>query len=78
MLQIADFGSGRVTAAIIDINDLIIDATVECGGNLGDERRDIAGFVLDRDDDRKFHAVFTLSPGPPPGRFPPSKPPKHT
>ena len=62
MLQIADFGSGRVTAAIIDINDLIIDAAVERGGNLGDERRDIAGFVLDRDDDRKFHAVFYAVP----------------
>src|SRR5947208_1196817 len=78
LLQIADLSRSRIAAAVIDIDDLVIEEIIERGSDFGDERRDIAGLVLDRDDDRNFHAAFTLSPGPPPGRFPPSEPPKQT
>ena len=55
-LEIADFGGGHIRAAVIDIDDLVINEAVERGGNLGDQRGDIAGLVLDRNDDRKIHA----------------------
>ena len=54
----ADLGRGRVRAAIIDVDDLVIHEPVERSGNFGDQRGDIAGLVLDRDDDRKIHALM--------------------
>ena len=56
----ADLGGGRIVAAVIDIDDLVDQQAVERCTNLGDQRRDIAGLVLDRDDDRKIHQ---LDPG---------------
>src|SRR5262249_11011422 len=68
-------GGGRVIAAVIDIDDLVIDQSVERGGDLGDKRRDIAGLVFDRNDDRKFHAVL-YCPLPPPALLSGGRSPK--
>src|SRR5256885_4245799 len=46
----------RIGAAIVDIDDLEIEEPVERSGDFGDQRGNIAGLVLDRDDDRKIHA----------------------
>jgi len=61
-LKAADFGGGHIRAAVIDIDDLVINEAVERGGNLGDQRGDIAGLVLDRNDDRKIHARDKATP----------------
>src|SRR5207248_7585114 len=55
-LQMTDFGGGGIAAAIVDIDDLVIDKSVERSGDFGGQRGNIAGLVLDRDDDRKIHA----------------------
>jgi len=44
-------GGERILGAIIDIDDFE-GAILQSGGNFGDKRRDIAGFVLDRHHDR--------------------------
>ena len=56
-LQAANLGDGRVVAAIIDINDLVLETAVEGGADLGHKRSDIAGLVLDRNYDGKIHAT---------------------
>jgi hypothetical protein len=53
-LQPADFGSGRIVAAVVDIDDLIPDAAIKRCGDLGDQRGNVAGLVLDRNDNRQI------------------------
>ena len=66
-LQPADLGAGRIVAAVVDIDDLVPDAALESdgerGGDLGDQRGNVAGLVLDRNDDRKIHARNAAPPG---------------
>jgi hypothetical protein len=55
-LQPPDLGGRRIVAAVIDIDDLVPGDGIERGGDLGDQRGDVAGLVLDRNDDRKINA----------------------
>jgi hypothetical protein len=63
-LQAANLGRGRIVAAVIDIDDLVIQTPVEGGADLGHERCDIAGLVLDRNDNGNIHATKRLAPDP--------------
>ena len=52
ILKLGDFGGGRILAAVIDVDDLVIQDAVEGCANLGEKRRNIHRLVLYRDDDR--------------------------
>ena len=53
--EAGDLGGGRVGAAVVDIDDLIVERAIQRGADLGDERRDILGLVAHGNDDRKIH-----------------------
>ncbi len=55
-----DLGGGAVGAAIIDVDDLVGGDAIQRGADLGDQRRDVLGFVLDGDDDREVHERAAL------------------
>ena len=57
--QAAQFVGGGVLRAVIDINDLE-GAALQGGGDLGDQRRDIAGLVAHRHDHGNCGIVRTL------------------
>jgi hypothetical protein len=61
-LQPANLGDGRVIAAVVDIDDLVIEKPVESGVDLGHKQGDIAGLIFDRNDDGKIHATDDGSP----------------
>ena len=61
-LRSADLGDGRITAAVVNIDDLIFDKTVEGSANFLDKRGDIVSFVSYWDDDREIHASVDLTP----------------
>ena len=50
-LKPRDLGGGRILAAVIDIDDLIIQQAVERCANLANERHDVGRLVPYRDDD---------------------------
>jgi hypothetical protein len=56
-LQGADALDRVVATAIIDINDFEGDQPVKRGMDFGHQRRNVLGFVLDRDDDRELQRV---------------------
>ena len=55
--QPQDFGHRRVLAAVVDVDDLVVEQPIERRSNLADQRCDIIVLVPDRDDDGEVHAV---------------------
>jgi hypothetical protein len=75
-LQLRNLAGGRVFAAVVDVNDLVVEQPVQRGADLGRERCDVAGLVPDRNDDGQFHANDEF-PRPKTARSPlPRRPPE--